>query len=612
MAPRREILDSDDEDGDFSPKSDMKEVVDLTQVTTPGRPTPAVPADIWDFPASPEDATKAGSSGVAQTASIKKKVTIKLKKAEKRKSTLSSSIHGPEAELSPGQSPALSVTHSDVRSPPEPRQKRRRVSSSRQAAPNSQEVDLLVIPRSEDKMVSSDSTFVTPVDNSSSIVEDSLKARTTTSLLVVPSTTMTPSQKEEYKFVSLSSSETDRSREQPGLPQIGQAEYLHKSSGSATIKYPTPIEYASSGRREAHPGEYGTAASNRPRRKRNAVHSDPHSSPDIISAPAVIPREKHVVSNWNADEEDDSWMATASMLPPKVRSRGKVVSIPEELQMLSPGAGKAERDPRDRFVEVYLLPEHPDLEGETTHIPKEPGQMKTRGTKRKEVSTEAVAEEALPDTAPPRTEEERVRLDEDVTESPVEPPPKKRRGRPRKEPQSQAIVIDDDPDVFSPDPRETPVPPDGGDETPKPKKKRGRPKKGDAAKSAEKVAPDESHQDKAVGHDITTDVTGGRTSRMTTSCKDTPGIDEQHTGALSERDGNSNLGASPAKAATTEMDAIDNAAKENQVAEAKDKKDAAKERKNGTPGSSQLSKVQYRVGLSRKTRIAPLLKSFRK
>lgn len=255
--------------------SEMKEVVDLTQVTTPGRPTPNIPTDIWDFPASPD--------GDAPTASTKKKITIKLKKAgTKRESASSSSFQSPEktsprpGQVSPGLLPGLSVAKteqsSDVR-PAEPRRKRRRISSSGQQAPNSQEVDLLVIPRSEEKQALNNN-HVSPTGNSSSIVGDSLEVRST-SLLVVPTTTLTVSQKDEYKFVSLSS-EADGGHEHLGLPDaIGQTEDLHKSSGSATIKYPTPVEYASSEWKGPHPGDYGTASSSRPKRRRNVVNSDP-------------------------------------------------------------------------------------------------------------------------------------------------------------------------------------------------------------------------------------------------------------------------------------------------------------------------------------------------
>lgn len=265
-------------------KLEMKEVVDLTQVTTPGRPTPSVPTDIWDFPASPDAGDVTTSSSVAHPASTKKKITIKLKKTEtKRKRGLSSSIQSPDqistkpGHASSGLLPAQSVSGTQVEQLsdvglPGSRQKRRRMSSTGQQAPSSQEVDLVVIPKSEDK-VTSDINYVTPTGNSTSIVEDSSKTRPI-SLLVVPSTTLTASQKDEYKFVSLSS-EADQNHEPFSLLNpIGQTEDLHKSSGSATIKYPTPIEFASSG---LGPGDYGTASSSRPKRRRNAVNHDPVS-----------------------------------------------------------------------------------------------------------------------------------------------------------------------------------------------------------------------------------------------------------------------------------------------------------------------------------------------
>lgn len=103
-------------------------------------------------------------------------------------------------------------------------------------------------------------------------------------------------------------------------------------------------------------------------------------------------------------------------------------------------------------------------------------------------------------------------------------------------------------------------------------------------------------------------ITIGTPSKQTV--KETSAEDET-TGALSERDSNSNIGASSLKPAYTSRDAVGVTAKENQATEAKAKDEAAKETKGGTP-SSQLGKVQYRVGLSKKSRIAPLLKSFRK
>jgi hypothetical protein len=105
-------------------------------------------------------------------------------------------------------------------------------------------------------------------------VEDSLKARST-SLLVVPNT-LTTSQREEYRFVSLSS-DGDRNDNQLALPpSLGQTEDIHKSSGSATIAYPTPTQYASSGRRDPPPvdGSPNPACSSQPRRRQNVANID--------------------------------------------------------------------------------------------------------------------------------------------------------------------------------------------------------------------------------------------------------------------------------------------------------------------------------------------------
>lgn len=632
-------------------RSDMKEVADLTQVTTPGRPTPKVPADIWDFPASPEPETAGAGSNVTQTGTTKKPITIKLKKTDtKRENALNSSIRSPETHRSSDLQPVLSVTQAEGSSDAnlvEPPQKRRRISSSRQHAPNSQEVDLLTIPRSEDKPARDDN-HVTPTGNSSSVVEDSLKGRKK-SLLVVPSTTMTASQKDEYRFISLSS-EADRSHDLPNV--FEQTDDLQKSSGSATIKYPTPIEYASSGRRGPSPGDYGTASSSRPKRRRqNVVESDPvcnassykrtpsltssqHSSPDIISRHVAGPSStsKGAAENAPTGYSPNSRPARSS------RRRAKSKAFPDDLSPSSPvsenerprsnGRNRSpsrrgqERDREARSsspaqVHTGAGGQYADDSAELTHlaieeqlaaIPEEPPQKKTRGRKRKEASGDAVVEERLPDTAAPHTDEN-ARAGDGVTESPAEPAPKKRRGRPRKEPQSHAIAIDHDKEIFQPDPEV--AAPLEADEMPKPKKRRGRPRKVEVAKPAEEDDTSDLKADMAQQAEGTEK--GKQSTNRTPSKKainETSSKDEK-TQALLERDSNSNLGASPAKPTPPARDGVDDTAKENQAAETKAKDEVKKETKGSTP-SSQLAKVQYRVGLSKKSRIAPLLKSFRK
>ncbi|KAB5582371.1 hypothetical protein GE09DRAFT_1074676, partial [Coniochaeta sp. 2T2.1] len=486
-------------------KAAMKDAVDLTQITTPGRPTPSVPADIWDFPASQDEAPTP-----APTSSAKKKIILKLKKPEKRKSTLSSSITSPEHQVSSGMLPPLSVTPAEQPTS-EPRQKKRRISSSGQSPVDSEEVDLLVIPRSEDK-VASTSNFITPTNggNSSSVVEDSTKVHAT-QILVVPPTTLTASQKEEFKFVSLES-EMDNTREQAGVATPGvQLEDLQKSSGNAMIKYPTPSEFASSGRGVLSPGDYGTASSSRPRRRRNmTVAESPPSSPDIISAPVVTPRDNAAPAVRDMDVVDP-YLPPSSPTPRSARRRGKEKSAPEEIPSLTPAPAVVDDEPPRTSGRIRIKARKPQVfdltassppeagNGDTTATPTGASEQvnkvtpqtiqeklleKKRGRKRKEAPSEVTVEEILPDTAPQQGGDEPAQVEEAVeipAETPAEPPPKKRRGRPKK---SEAIVTEDF--TALPAVEEVPLP----QETPKPtQKKRGRPRKCAATQPNETSVP---------------------------------------------------------------------------------------------------------------------------
>lgn len=251
-------------------------------------------------------------------------------------------------------------------------------------------------------------------------------------------------------------------------------------------------------------------------------------------------------------------------------------------------------------------------------VQEEPPQKKARGTKRKEAHSEAVVEERLQDTTGPQTEEDLVAVETRAAEGQETAAPKKRRGRPRKEPQSEAIVIEEDPDPVAPAPgRTAALPMDGEDEAPTQKKRRGRPRKYDAARTVDIEIVSNGgigvvQQDEQDHNDSPDDRqhTAGKLSKKAaiTGASD----EDERAAALTERDSNSNLGSSFAIQATTARDAVDDTAKENKLAEVKAAKEIAKEESKAGPPSSQLGKIQYRVGLSKKSRIAPLLKSFRK
>jgi hypothetical protein len=298
------------------------------------------------------------------------------------------------------------------------------------------------------------------------------------------------------------------------------------------------------------------------------------------------------------------------------RNGGKSTALAEPLRSIDSEVAKADREACDRTVDDYLLYLQADVEDKSpTSRPREPPQKKTRGRIRKEVLSAAVTDEVQPTTASGHGEEGHGLGGEEMTELPAEPASKKRRGRPRKEIQKQAIVIEDDSDqaAFQPEHEVVSVPVDEGDETTKPKRKRGRPKKAnaDTARTVEKATTYGNGggiHDNEERHLDTADVMRGDTAEndyVKASEEDDRSL------VLTERDSNWTVGEPPTKLAAPARDAVEDTAKENQLSDGQLKKDMAKETKPVVP-SSQIGKVQYRVGLSRKTRIAPLLSSFRR
>jgi hypothetical protein len=327
-----------------------------------------------------------------------------------------------------------------------------------------------------------------------------------------------------------------------------------------------------------------------------------------------------------ADELLSPEYAVPEMERPRSSGRIKTPSRRRaEIELTMPSSSPARvSDPLAFATEAQLTASHQDIGHvgfieQLTTIEEESQPKKKRGRKRKEPQREPNIEPEL-ETAPPGTFDKHSRIDDETVVLDEQPVPKKRRGRPRKDGRSQAMVVESDSEIISPGPIEPPaLAPDERNETPQPKRKRGRPKKSDVAKSAETedlpegntaTANADAENDK--NFDLSTDRHNllGKARKKGNAKSMTE--DDGNMRALSERDSNSNLGASPTKGGTPAIDAVDTTAKENQISEAKGKKEAAKEETKGGITPSQLAKVQYRVGLSKRSRIAPLLKSFRK
>lgn len=154
---------------------------------------------------------------------------------------------------------------------------------------------------------------------------------------------------------------------------------------------------------------------------------------------------------------------------------------------------------------------------------------------------------------------------------------------------------------------EDPVPPaDSGDGISKVKRKRGRPRKSETTKSlahqvlsvSESEGPHEQ-QDTPAGNGTEVEATAAASVNTT---RDEPSIQDQ---PLKEMDRNLCVASEQRDAGPAEGSEVISLAKASQAAEKRAEQKAGK-------GDGQTGKVQYRVGLSKRSRIAPLLKSLRK
>jgi len=262
-----------------------------------------------------------------------------------------------------------------------------------------------------------------------------------------------------------------------------------------------------------------------------------------------------------------------------------------------------------------LAYEEPEI---ATQAVEEPPPKKKRGRKKKEVAPK----EAVPDTTMEEPPVEQAKEPEPEPEPAMETPnvvetqgddaPKRRRGRPRKSAvAAQPIVIDLD---SEPDVPVDPVPPKEEEEPakePAPKlaaapkakakapAKRGRKKKppaAAAAKSTEFVPEEKKEEETTPLSEISENMPS---KPLSSGAKEIPASDDEDEGG---DDHDAKLVAeeeTPGK-----------------VALVKDatpvKKEVAKPKLANPASSSSKGKVPLRVGLSRRSRIAPLLKSLRK
>ncbi|KAI1425578.1 hypothetical protein F5Y12DRAFT_361877 [Xylaria sp. FL1777] len=421
-----------------------------------------------------------------------------------------------------------------------------------------------------------------------------------TTKFYIAQSNLTTMQKLEYQQVNVSNS-------YGGLPGCLPNQ---KSSGATTIAYSTPSGYSSI---PPLPWEEPPAQSASP--QRNEV-IDINSSPDIVDSGFDLPNESVAIADIGIEIPMPSKGCESPVMPqsrtPISKGRKRTRQIAEEDELCQdntwglddidvPQESYTSRDAKRRSVVARGFVGVKNNMDNLENVSNEP-MVPTQSTPKLPAS-------ALPDT------------------DPFEPPPEalpRKRGRKRKQP---AIDIPPTPTVLNEDShlnqnstssnKAAAVEPSL--ETPK--KKRGRPRKSELLKAAEEQLPETP----IAGEQPRTDLP----QKDNNSDKSAPVITEQKDGGHRTKgkkseatEDHKNADSKENRLPLKEVDSnpktlaksasiMDSPTKAK--TEVGDEKSTPKTQMKETPKPGALqSKVTYRVGLSKRSRIAPLLKSIRK
>lgn len=252
---------------------DKVDLGNLTQVTTPRDTAPgALSRNIYDFPSSDgETSATKGRVNAKKTRGMRKRGQA----AAPGKAAVSPSpaqLSSPDGRLMPTH------THEEDEAL-RPTRKKRNGGSQRSRSQVSEDVDLLVIPRTADVDDSPSGMRVGSEDPPSLIPdtlgeEQGISEHPPASFFIAPPSRLTASQKQEYERIRGSSEHERDENHHISLPvPQGQTQTQNIHSSEATIAYPTPSRYNSSATQSLYQHETGnqcpsnTTASNRKRAK---------------------------------------------------------------------------------------------------------------------------------------------------------------------------------------------------------------------------------------------------------------------------------------------------------------------------------------------------------
>ncbi|KAK4151214.1 hypothetical protein C8A00DRAFT_17363 [Chaetomidium leptoderma] len=508
------------------------EVIDLTDITTPRKEAASRSSDVWDMP------TSARSQRNTRTYGKPKPAQLSLE----QEAPLDTMPDTQDPYAFPESTPPTRKTKRGV--PP---------SSSAQQAQDSSPV--MLVPTEE--AASSDRRTRSSRKKKAGFggVESSLPDTAVPSLYVTQST-LTASQRQEYRVVSLSSEAMPEGPETllaAGQSGLGGGE-LYRSSGATTIAYPTPSRAGLSRLLPESVEELDEGGGVAATSLGHGVEYQ-QSSPDVLT---------------------DMTTTTASR---SKRSRIKIVS--------SAGLASSELEPpsstrrakKRRVVrEVETNPREPDPLGgaqDDNDAPQQYLHDDTRDASHAKVGVNS-------ETSVPEAEPIDVELIEAPTETP-KPPAKGKRGRKKKG--SKAEDAEPTPPVEA-----EPEPTSEVTEPPPTQRKRGRPRKAETAKPQLEPVDEPELQATEVEPDA---------APQQPLCE-VPDNSRPNSAAGPGRDDSTVVGRD------SKENELPVAADKGKAKEKETEKQAVKEVKSG------VQKVQYRVGLSKRSRIAPLLKSLKK
>ncbi|GAB1313099.1 AT hook domain-containing protein [Madurella fahalii] len=525
------------------------EVIDLTDITTPRKEAASRKSDVWDLPSTTRSQTTTRMHG-------------------KRKST--GQQPSPQQEETSGMPPTQDP-YDFPDSTPQTRKKAKR------GTPPTSESPVMLIP-SEEAISSDGRTRRGRGRNGGSSLGSSIPD-TAPQLYIAPST-LTASQKQEYRMVSLSSDAVPETFEQSLPTQPFTAGEVYKSSGVTTVAYPTPSRIGSSRRPPGSiDGLCDDVVATAPTGQ-DTEHQQ--SSPDILtdmSTTANVKAKKgrtKVVSSINlgsseidppistrktrkrriVDEEDELWK-----IGPLGSEKGDDTSPPQ-----APNDGNSATYPESAANDqTYTLDVQP-----STPAPAAATQKK-RGRKKKATQTQEPPLNPL-DPTPQAAE-----VCSEPAPEPVRPPAKRKRGRPRKpEPTPKVTAASASPLAHSPQEQPYPEPEASGEQQP--------------------------------------------LSELPHNSQPQPG--SQSLDLMRDNGGDDDESKENTPPAAPEMNikhVVDNQDKGNVKEEKEEQKhEEPISTKPGVVGTAKQDqkrppqKVQYRVGLSKRSRIAPLLKSLKK